>query len=94
MSIRGGRSYIIIEIGNKKLTIDGELTTTPSFYAEASTIKHWSTPEGIIPINDTERDELIHKIIEESKNSKVPILFDGYPFPAESPPRESCANDE
>lgn len=78
MKIRGGRSYVIIEVGKNEIRIDGELTITPAFYAEAESIKYWKTPKGLVSISEEERDRLILQIIEETKNAKVPILFDGY----------------
>lgn len=78
IKIRGGRSYIIVEVGENELKINGELTTTPMFYAEKESIKYWKTPKGLVPISEKEKDQLILQIIAETKNAKVPILFDGY----------------
>lgn len=75
-SIKGTRSAIEVEIDNKQIIITGELTTTPVFYADINSIKHWKPPYENEIITATERNEIIQAIERESKNKKVPIIFD------------------
>ncbi|WP_414617429.1 hypothetical protein [Dyadobacter sp. 32] len=42
MKITGDRGTIWVEIEGKTIKIEGELTTTPSFYAEFNSIVHWN----------------------------------------------------
>ncbi len=77
MKITGTRSYIIVETDGKSLKIEGELTTTPAFYADKDSIVHWESPYDNIRISDEEKMALIDKIIEEgSKEGNVKIIFD------------------
>ena len=76
MKLSGTRSYIEVEINDKILRISGELTTTPAFYADSNSIKHWEPPFENILISESEKEELIKTILEETKNAEVKIYFD------------------
>lgn len=76
MKITGTRSYITVEIDEKKIKIKGELTATPIFYAEVSSITNWEPPHDHIPISESEKNELIKRIVNESKDLNIPIVFD------------------
>lgn len=76
MKITGDRSTIWVEINGKIVKIEGELTTTPAFYAEANSIKNWEFPFENILISSKEKEEIIQKIEEYSKKTKVKIIFD------------------
>lgn len=76
MKITGTRSSIQVEIEGKVLTIQGELTTTPAFYADANSIKRWDPPYDDVAIGEVEKTEIINMIKEEAKNAQVKIIFD------------------
>lgn len=77
MKITGTRSYIIVETEGKSLKIEGELTTTPAFYADKDSIKNWESPHDDIRISEDEKMSLIKKIVQEGKKEgNVKIIFD------------------
>ena len=76
MKITGTRSYILVEYDYRTLKIEGELTATPAFYADKNSIKFWEKPHDNILITEEEKDEIIDKIIEESKNTGLKIYFE------------------
>nr|WP_292960138.1 hypothetical protein [Muricauda sp. UBA7809] len=49
MIITGTKSNIIVETEGKSLKIEGELTTTPAFYADKDSIKNWESPYDKYP---------------------------------------------
>lgn len=69
-------SKLLIEIDNKKIIVNGEVTTTPVFYADINSFKKWESPFENILITEEEKKRIIKLIEEESKNSKVPVVFD------------------
>lgn len=74
--IKGTRSEIFVYIDDKVLTITGELTTIPVFYADISSINKWNPPFESIEISEVEKKEIISLIEDKSKNSAVPIVFE------------------
>lgn len=77
MKITGTRSSIIVELNGKRIKIEGELTTTPIFYADKSSIKYWEIQDERILINNKEKLELIDLILTEShKEGNIKIIFD------------------
>lgn len=75
MKITGTRSYIDVDFGEKSVRIEGELTTIPSFYASISSIKYWNTSDGLIEINESERNWIISEI-RQNNNPEFEIIFD------------------
>lgn len=75
MKIRGTRSYIIVEFKDKEVKIQGELTLTPAFYADKSSIKNWESPYQDIPLTDFEKKELIDEITKYN-NPEFEVIFD------------------
>lgn len=76
IKITGTRSQITVEINDKVLIIEGELTTTPSFYADINSIKKWEPPNDGVIISDEDKKTIIEKIIKESEKKGVKIIFD------------------
>ncbi len=77
MKITGTRSHIRVEIEGKVILINGELTTTPAFYADIKSIKKWESPYDKEKITEEEKAELIKKITEESqKEGRIKVYFD------------------
>jgi len=42
--ITGTRSYMIVDFGDRKVKVQGELTLTPAFYGYINSIKNWEPP--------------------------------------------------
>jgi hypothetical protein len=75
MKITGTRSTVTIEENGKKLTLQGELTTEPSFYADRDSIQYWVTEKGNVSITEEEKLDLISRITEEGRKNNFPIHF-------------------
>jgi len=75
MKITGTRSYIDVDFGDKSVRIDGELTTVPSFYASIDSIKYWKTSNGMILIDNEERDWIIAEV-RNHNNPQFEIIFE------------------
>lgn len=69
-------SKLLVKYNNKELIITGEVTVTPIFYADIKSIKKWETPFENEIISETEKQEIIRLITEESSKTKIPIIFD------------------
>lgn len=76
MKITGTRSYILVEIENKVLKIQGELTTSPAFYADTNSIICWESPFESERIDELERSKIIEQIIQYSKDKELKIYFE------------------
>ncbi len=77
MKITGTRSHIRVEIEGKVILINGELTTTPAFYADIKSIRKWESPYDNEEISEAEKTELIIKITEESKKEgNIRVYFE------------------
>ncbi len=77
MKITGTKSYIDVETNGRTVRIEGELTTTPTFYANINSIKYWSFPHQHIEITEEEKGNLIQLVIDETHQpGKVPVFFD------------------
>jgi uncharacterized beta-barrel protein YwiB (DUF1934 family) len=72
----GTRSELKIKVDKRILTITGELTTTPIFYADILSIKNWDSPFENISLTEEEKKEIIRQVERNTKNSHVPIIFD------------------
>ena len=70
------RGKIIITIGDKSLTVTGELAATPIFYADINSIRYWNYPFNTIEITKDEREKIILDVTEQTKNTEIKILFD------------------
>jgi hypothetical protein len=76
MKITGTRSYIIVELEDRKIRIPGELTTTPAFYASKDSIKAWEPPYEKEILTQEQKESLIAKILEENnKENQLKIYF-------------------
>jgi hypothetical protein len=73
-----GRGLILIKIhfNEKSILITGELTITPIFYADISSIKKWDPPYENEEIDDSTRNDIIESIENYTKEAKVKVLFD------------------
>jgi len=76
MKITGTRSYMIVEIRNRKVKIQGELTSAPAFYASAGTIENWEPPFEKIKITEEEKNEIIQEVLAHN-NPEFKIYFEG-----------------
>jgi len=68
-------SKLKVTFNEKKIVINGELTTTPIFYADIISIVKWETPDNE-RINEIDKKEIIEFITNDSKTKKVKIIFD------------------
>lgn len=77
ISIEGSRSSVKIEFEDgKKIILTGELTMTPIFYADISSLQHWEPPFENDKINENIKLNLIKTVEEYSKTKGIPIIFD------------------
>ncbi len=72
----GTRSYILVEFNNRTVKIKGELTTTPAFYANLSSIRNWESPYDTIEVTEDEKKEIVRRVNEENRNDQVKIIFE------------------
>lgn len=75
MKITGTRSYILVEFDHRTVKIEGELTTTPAFYAVIASMINWESPYNEIAITDEEKEEII-KRVSEQENPEFKIIFE------------------
>lgn len=75
MRITGARSYILVAFDHRTVKIQGELTTTPAFYAMKNSIKAWEKPYDDILITDEEKRQIIKKVTEH-ENPDFKIYFE------------------
>ncbi|HLP12189.1 MAG TPA: Imm74 family immunity protein [Flavobacteriales bacterium] len=76
MKITGTSSYILVEIDNKVLKISGELTATPAFYADLSSIKNWEIPFESVQISESERQSIVAEILAYCSDKEMKIYFE------------------
>jgi hypothetical protein len=65
MKISGTRSYILVQFDHRTVKIEGELTTTPAFFADTNSIKNWESPHEKIPITEKEKAEIVNRLSEQ-----------------------------
>jgi len=75
MRITGTRSYILVEIDSRTVKIEGELTTTPAFYASVGSIKNWESPYQDVEISPAEKKEIIERVLAHN-NPEFKIIFE------------------
>lgn len=75
MKITGTRNYIDVEFDDKTVRIEGELTTTPSFYASIRSIRNWNIAKGSMPIDNKERHWIVAEILRH-RNPQFEIIFE------------------
>ncbi|WBX98253.1 Imm74 family immunity protein [Chryseobacterium gambrini] len=75
-NITGTRGSITVQIDDKIVIINGELTVTPIFYADRDSIKNWEVPYENVEISEKDKLEIIRLIEEKTRDAKVPIIFD------------------
>lgn len=75
MKITGTRSYINVELDGKTVKIEGEMLIG-GFVAYKDTIKNWETPYEQIPITDEEKEDIIKRVIDYTKNSHFVVEFE------------------
>jgi len=71
-----GKGLIKIYFGDRVIQILGELTMTPIFYAYASSIKNWDSPDEKEIIDDNLKSKIIKSIEDYTKNTKVKVIFE------------------
>jgi hypothetical protein len=75
MKITGTRSYILVEFDYRTVKIAGELTTTPAFYADISSIRNWEPPHQNLKVSEQEKNEIIKRVLEQN-NPDFKIIFE------------------
>jgi len=75
MKITGTSSYIDVEIDGKTVQIEGELLIG-GFVAYKDTIKHWEPPYEHIEITDKEKEDIIKRVTDYTKNSHFVVEFE------------------
>lgn len=55
-------SYMIIDFGDRKVKVQGELTLTPAFYGYINSIKNWEPPYDSKEISEFEKNEIIDEV--------------------------------
>jgi len=71
-----GRDLIKVYFDKKYILITGELTMTPIFYANISSIVKWESPYEKETIDENVKKEIIESIQNYTKDSKVKVVFD------------------
>jgi hypothetical protein len=72
--IKGTRSEMSVTFDDKVIGFEGELTSTPVFYAVKGTIKNLTNPEAVL--NREEKEKIINEIVEYNANQPVKIIFE------------------
>jgi hypothetical protein len=75
--ITGTRSYIIVDYGERKVKIQGELTLTPAFYGYTNSIKYWEPPYEKEEISESEKKTIIDEI-RNYNNSEFKIVIEDW----------------
>lgn len=75
MKITGTRSYIKVDLDDKTVKIQGEMIIG-GFVADKDTIKNWEPPYEHIPISEEEKEDIIKRVIEYTKNSHFVVEFE------------------
>lgn len=75
MKITGTRSYINVELDGKTVKIEGEMLIG-GFVAYKDTIKNWEPPYEHIPITDEEKEDIIKRVIDYTKDSHFVVEFE------------------
>lgn len=77
ISTKGTRGSVKIEFEDgKKIVVTSELTMTPIFYADISSIVNWEPPHNNEVIDKNTKNKIINSIEEYSKTGEIPIVFD------------------
>ena len=77
MKITCGRSCIkVLTDEGKEIIIQGELTLTPKFYADFSSINKWESPFENEVFSEQMKKKLAYQIINESLSTEVPVVFE------------------
>lgn len=74
--ISGTRSYILVEFDHRSIKILGELTTSPTFYADFNSIKKWEPPFDFEEITEEKKQQLVNAVLDYSANKELKIHFD------------------
>lgn len=72
----GTRSHIKINADGKILTVSGELTFSPIFYADIKSIKNWDPPYEDIALTEIQKQDIIEYISKKSKSAYLKIIFE------------------
>lgn len=75
MKITGTRSYINVELDGKTVKIEGEMLIG-GFVAYKDTIKKWEPPYEHIPITVEEKEDIIKRVIDYTKDSHFVVEFE------------------
>lgn len=76
MKITGARDHIIVKFDHRSIKILGELTTTQAFYADIKSIKYWEPPFESEMISDIEKNEIVQKVLDKTKDQVFKIYFE------------------
>ena len=69
-------SQMEVIYNGKKLHISGEITTTPAFYADISSIKYWEPPNEKDEVSNEEKEEIIKVISAKSMSRNIRVFFE------------------
>ena len=72
------RGSMLVSIGNKNVTISGELIfNPPKFYADINALTFWDSPNENEAISDLDKKSIIEYITKDSlEEGKTKIEFD------------------
>ena len=76
--VGGDRGSLKIEVDDKTITVQGELTASPKpkFYLYSNTLHYWNPPHDNVKLSDAERKELFDYLENSTKDSCAPIIVD------------------
>ncbi len=72
------RGSMVVGVGNKKITISGELIfNPPKFYADINALTFWDSPNENETISELDKKSIIEYITKDSlEEGKTEIEFD------------------
>ena len=74
VKIKGSWSYIDVYDGDRVVRIQGEMVVG-GFVAYKDSMKNWLVPEDV-PMSEEEKQDIIGKVIEKTKDSHMVISFE------------------
>lgn len=69
-------SKMEILFDEKRIIVSGELTVTPAFYANLSSLNSWVAPESGLKLTEAEKQLIISTITNGPENKNVQVYFD------------------
>lgn len=75
MNIRGTSSYILVDIDEKTVKIQGEMLVN-GFVAYADTIQYWQPPHDDERIDESTKQHIIDKVSAQRNEAGYKITFE------------------